>query len=230
MHRNSLIVLLSKLLLNHAVQAQTTYGARYVDETGKQYTQVQFDSLARVVRGEPDKDVYVGKAIKSGEPVPFFVLTVKKPEIINHAWLRRPFPTFTLRDTSGIVYDNNTINGKVVVLNLWSTTCHPCIDEMPLLNALVDRYTKMGVLFLAPAPETTTAINAILTKHPFTYTVLPQAQTIFKVLDVAGYPYHIVIDRNGLVQYLESGTTNKTGKKLAETDLPLAIEQALKQK
>ena len=44
------------------------------------------------------------------------------------------------------------IKVKVVVINLWFTSCAPCIEEMPELNKLVKEYENNdAVLFLALA-------------------------------------------------------------------------------
>ena len=45
--------------------------------------------------------------------------------------------------------------GKVIVLNLWSTWCPPCRDEMPILERLHERYRKEGVVVIAVSDEST---------------------------------------------------------------------------
>ena len=68
-----------------------------------------------------------------------------------------------------------------------------------------------------------------MSNHAFTYTIIPQAQALFKALDAPGYPYHIVIDRDGYMRYIQSGTTNgKTGEKIAKSELPKAIDRVMK--
>ncbi len=35
--------------------------------------------------------------------------------------------------------------GKIVVLNFWATWCQPCLQEMPLLEAIHEQYASRGV-------------------------------------------------------------------------------------
>jgi peroxiredoxin len=45
----------------------------------------------------------------------------------------RTAPDFTLRDREGRAWQLSDHRGKVVVLNFWSITCPPCLEEMPSL-------------------------------------------------------------------------------------------------
>ena len=40
-------------------------------------------------------------------------------------------PSFTLKDTRGHDVSLDSYRGKVVVLNFWTKTCQPCMEEMP---------------------------------------------------------------------------------------------------
>ena len=50
----------------------------------------------------------------------------------------RRAPDFTLRDENGDPWKLSDHRGKVVILNFWSITCRPCVEEMPTLLALGD--------------------------------------------------------------------------------------------
>ncbi|GAB4035888.1 TlpA family protein disulfide reductase [Spirosoma gilvum] len=204
----------------------------YIDgETERRYTQLQFDSLSRILVKDPDKVISLTKSkeVTNEIQTTFNVMVITSVASVKRNWLDKRLPTFSFQDTTGRIYDNASIAGKVAVLNLWSTTCIPCLEEIPQLNALVNRYAGQGVVFLALAPESLTQRDKVLSKQNFMYTILPQAQSLFNTLDAVGYPYHIVVDRAGYLRYIQSGTTNsKTSEKIAEAELPNAIEQALK--
>jgi peroxiredoxin len=48
----------------------------------------------------------------------------------------RTAPDFTLSDRSGKPWKLSDHRGKVVVMNFWSITCQPCVEEMPSLEQL----------------------------------------------------------------------------------------------
>ena len=48
----------------------------------------------------------------------------------------RRAPDFALKDMSGNTVTLESLRGKVVVLNFWSKTCGPCLEEMPDLAEL----------------------------------------------------------------------------------------------
>lgn len=43
----------------------------------------------------------------------------------------RRAPDFTLKDLRGAEVSLASLRGKVVVLNFWTKTCGPCLEEMP---------------------------------------------------------------------------------------------------
>ena len=43
--------------------------------------------------------------------------------------------------------------GKVILLNWWATWCAPCLEELPALNGLQDRYADEGLVVLTISDE-----------------------------------------------------------------------------
>ncbi|WP_338875412.1 TlpA disulfide reductase family protein [Spirosoma sp. SC4-14] len=147
---------------------------------------------------------------------------------VRYKWENKLFPAFSLENKRGDFVDNASLKGKIAVFNFWSVTCIPCLEEMPYLNKLVEKYRSNDVIFLAPLPENRETINKVLLKNRFDYTIIPEATSLFSSLDMPGYPYHLIVDRDGVIRYIQTGTINtKTGKKIAESDLPEAIDRIL---
>ncbi len=105
------------------------------------------------------------------------------------------------------------LNGKVVVLNFWYTSCPPCLKEIPELNDLVREYSDKDVVFLALATDDADSIKEFLVDHPFEYEIVPSATLLmFRFLkpDKNGnmetqFPTHIVVDREGNRTVYETG-------------------------
>src|ERR1700722_20071524 len=45
-------------------------------------------------------------------------------------------PMFTFEDVNGRALDLKDFRGRYVLLNIWETSCAPCVEEMPKLNTL----------------------------------------------------------------------------------------------
>lgn len=45
------------------------------------------------------------------------------------------------------------LQGKIVVLNFWATWCKPCLEEMPLLISLQERYRGQGVQVIGASAD-----------------------------------------------------------------------------
>ena len=55
-------------------------------------------------------------------------------------------PALNLTDLDGRVLTNESLRGKVVLLNFWATWCTPCREEIPMLVALQDHYRDQLVI------------------------------------------------------------------------------------
>jgi peroxiredoxin/YHS domain-containing protein len=56
----------------------------------------------------------------------------------------RTAPSFALNDLSGQPLSNESLKGKVVLLDFWATWCAPCRKSMPELQALHRKFADRG--------------------------------------------------------------------------------------
>ncbi len=56
-----------------------------------------------------------------------------------------PAPGFTLLDNKGRTIRLNDFQGKYLYVDVWSTTCAPCIREIPFLKKLKDEYKNKNI-------------------------------------------------------------------------------------
>jgi peroxiredoxin len=66
---------------------------------------------------------------------------------------RLPAPAFTLSDPENSPYSLDEYRGKVILLHFWATFCAPCLEEMPALETLWQRYRERGLVVLAIAAD-----------------------------------------------------------------------------
>ena len=89
--------------------------------------------------------------------------------------------------------------GRVVVAHLWSVTCKPCLDEMPLLGALHRRLSPLGAMVLGinidpPADIAAVQATANRLRLPFPNVHDPKGDTGITANVV---PTTVVFDRSG---------------------------------
>lgn len=92
-------------------------------------------------------------------------------------------------------------SGEVVVLNLWATWCAPCIEEMPTLAALQQRFDGRGVDVVVvsvdsePKRADAAAMLARLSDGTLDFWIDPSRGILFDVA-APGMPVTLIYDRN----------------------------------
>jgi peroxiredoxin len=111
-------------------------------------------------------------------------------------------PDFALPTLSGQAMRLSAFRGKVVVLNLWTTWCAPCREEMPSMERLYDRLRDRDFQLLAVSQDEggPGVVEAFVRELGLTFPVLvdPDRQ-VGDRYGVWGYPETFVIDRHGYV-------------------------------
>jgi len=112
---------------------------------------------------------------------------------------------------------------KITLIDYWSTTCKPCIKELPELVKLYEKYKDKGVNFISVADEKTQQRMDLATKlfkenNVSWRNYFDIHKEFTKKLNAGGYPLFIVVDRNGKILSKELG-----GQETLET----VIEQYL---
>jgi len=105
-------------------------------------------------------------------------------------------------------YSLSSLKGKIIVMNFWFTGCGPCIQEIPSLNELVQKYKGKDVVFLAfSLDDNLGLINKFLKKYPFKYEIISNSRNISKEYNVKTFPSHIIIGKDGNIisQFIGGG-------------------------
>jgi len=118
----------------------------------------------------------------------------------------KPAPSFTLdalsaRSASAISLAS--FKGRAVVINVWNSTCAPCMQEAPLLQAEWQRVQRQGqaVVFLGIDFQDARSDGlSFLQKYGITYpNVLDASGSVAISYGVSGTPETIFINRRGVV-------------------------------
>jgi thiol-disulfide isomerase/thioredoxin len=128
----------------------------------------------------------------------------KENEERRNSIVGKPLPDFAFTDINGKKVSSSDLKGKAVILNLWFTTCAPCIKEMPELNKIKEE--NPDIVFLAMTYEEKGVVNNFLKKIPFNFQQITDVKEYVDKLEF-GYPTTLFVDKKGIVQELITGAT-----------------------
>jgi peroxiredoxin len=117
-------------------------------------------------------------------------------------------PDFTLPKQGGGEWKMSEQRGKVIVMNFWTVTCRPCIQEMPTIELLAEIIEDWGDV----------EIVAVSTDRSWeeVETIIPRSSRITSLLDsdrkvvtdqfgTKLFPETWIIDANGVVRFRFDG-------------------------
>lgn len=98
---------------------------------------------------------------------------------------------------------DKTFKDKFIVLEFWATWCAPCIDAVPHLNELQEKFeSNKDLIFVSITDEKPEKVNSTLKRIPFNSIVISdQTGKIHKDLNVDAIPYTLLIDNKGIVRW-----------------------------
>ena len=122
-----------------------------------------------------------------------------------------PAPRFNARTLDGEKFDNASIKGKVVLLEFWTTWCHYCAEEAPLVEKLSHEFKDKGFTVLAVnVGESKKTVKKYLEQHPRTCRVVLTEDTNLAAMYAATvYPIYVVIDRDGNIAATQRGAAGE---------------------
>jgi thiol-disulfide isomerase/thioredoxin len=118
---------------------------------------------------------------------------------------KKPAPDFEVQTLDGKALRLAELKGKVVVLNFWFIGCAPCRVEMPGLNKLTEEFGSDEVVFIAFALDKAELLREFLKEVPFRYQIVPEAGAIASLFGATAFPTHIMINKNGEIEFFSLG-------------------------
>jgi thiol-disulfide isomerase/thioredoxin len=123
----------------------------------------------------------------------------------------KPAPHFRAKTTSGESFNNESVKGKVVLLEFWTTWCQYCHDEEPLVEEMNKEFADKGLIVLAiDVAESKKTVKKYLEQHPRTCRIVLTEDTNLAAMYQANvYPIYVVIDRAGNIAGEQRGAAGK---------------------
>ena len=112
---------------------------------------------------------------------------------------REPAPRFNAKTTAGEKFTNDSLKGKVVLLQFWTTWCPYCRQEQPLVDSLDQEFRDRGLVVLAvDVNESKKTVKKYLEQSPRSCRIVLTEDTNLAAMYAANsYPIYVVIDREG---------------------------------
>jgi peroxiredoxin len=115
-------------------------------------------------------------------------------------------PDFTLSTLDGGQVTLSELKGKPVMLIFWTTGCGACIYQMPFLEAAYDEMGDEVEFINIDIMENSYTVQSLINYYDFSLPVaLDSDGTVSEAYNVIYTPTNVVIDREGVIQYIRKG-------------------------
>jgi peroxiredoxin len=119
------------------------------------------------------------------------------------------FPIENYKNDEGKNFSPAELEGKISLINFWSTNCAPCIEELPYLNKLKEA-SGMKVNFIAITHDSKEKVDRFLAKNTFNFVhITDSEQELKSYFSLIRNPLNFIIDKNGNVQEI-TGNIDET--------------------
>ena len=116
-------------------------------------------------------------------------------------------PEIGLKDRGGKAVQLSQLKGSVVVVDFWASWCAPCREELPVLEALYQKYREKGLVVVGVNQDADEAKMAkFLRAKPLSFPIVHDAEgAVARRYAPPKMPSSYVIDRKGLIRHVHAG-------------------------
>ncbi|MEM9366558.1 MAG: TlpA disulfide reductase family protein [Planctomycetota bacterium] len=132
---------------------------------------------------------------------------IKAEEKRAHPLLDQEAPKLELVSIHGDRFALQSMRGKTVVLEFWSTYCNACLQQIPHVDAAIRDANVDAIAFGVNSGENPAMVRGFTSELDWSLTLVGDADSrLTKAFDVATLPMTVVIDPKGTVrQIIKSG-------------------------
>lgn len=152
-----------------------------------------------------------------------------REDIADPRHAREPFaPAFSFLTVENEEVSLGSLHGKVALLDFWGSWCPPCRASIPTVAALQKDFAKKGVEFVGISSDDDADAwrRFIAANHMVWPEYLDSDNRVQAAFRVDSFPTYIVLDRNGVIQFRQSGFSQEG----SPAELYDALDKALKVK
>ena len=114
---------------------------------------------------------------------------------------------FSFRTLEGETISNESLRGKVTLLDFWGTWCPPCRASVPLLANIHQKFQgpSFQMVGISSDDDEQTWRAFISDNHMNWQEYIDLDRKILAIFEIDSFPTFIVLDRNGVIQFRQSG-------------------------
>lgn len=189
------------------------YGASYdmvmEKDTMYQYSVITLDSLSL---HEPDSTVFSLTSLPGYFKLKEYTQS-KRAEVLTNGTMAPGWKWPSLTNDSISLAD---LNGKLVLIDFFYKSCFPCMQALPGLQSLHEKYQSKGlhVVGVNPYDKDPDDLAKFLKKRNVSYPVILTDKKFPETYNVSGYPTMYLVDQNGVIIHAQVGYGEGTEKKL----------------
>ena len=140
----------------------------------------------------------------------------------------KPAPAYRAVSLTGDSVSLDEKRGRVVLLNVWATWCHPCREEIPILQALHERYSARGLDLIGVSVDARgehATVREFARDFDMTYPLwLDPDERVQSTFFAIGVPATFLIDRDGVLRWRHVGPVRANDPTLVR-ELERALEE-----
>lgn len=157
------------------------------------------------------------EALAAGEPTPQHYMQ-RPPTPVWSRWRSdaprvdrskdRLAPDFSLQAQDGSTFRLSEHRGKVLILNFWTVTCQPCIEEMPSLlelGRMLKGRKDVELVLVSTDRDWDTVRTVLRDDAPFISLLDPDRAVVRGKFGTQLYPETWLIDREGIIRLRVDG-------------------------
>jgi peroxiredoxin len=121
-------------------------------------------------------------------------------------------PDFSVTGTEGEKFTLSDNKGKVIVLDLMSTTCPACIEEMKHLRRIYQRYSPEEVMIITidlDRGDSNSDLRDFKTEYGDNWTFARDTADVANKYKVNYTPTTVIIDKDGIIRFYGIGENSE---------------------
>ncbi len=137
-------------------------------------------------------------------------------------------PAVDILDLKGKKVDLASLKGKVVLVDFWASWCGPCKEEMPVLEALNEKFATQGLVIVGVSIDSSPKkMNKFLKGTPVSFRIVHDRKLVVaNRYEPETMPTSYLIGRDGKVRYVHEGFDKADAAGIEERVKALLAEES----